>query len=89
VDLAEQSICFAAEAVRNRINDFVSNMDRPSVIYRPKLSLDGNMWIALFGDNLQEGVVGIGTSPNEAMYQFDNAWYEKTDALSPNSEGKR
>jgi hypothetical protein len=41
---------------------------------RPALSLDGNKWIALYGENLQEGVVGIGDSPAEAMRDFDRAW---------------
>lgn len=48
---------------------------RPSYIWRPHLAKDGNSWIALFGDNLAEGVVGCGDSPDEAMRDFDKAWY--------------
>lgn len=50
----------------------------PSVIYKPKLMRDGNAWIALLGDNLQDGVVGTGSTPAEAMRAFDRAWYETT-----------
>ena len=71
---AEESISFAAQQVAKRIENFVSNLDRPSVIFRPKLSMDGNKWIALYGDNLQTSVVGVGESPGEAMFHFDIAW---------------
>ena len=50
---------------------------KPSIIYKPKLSIDGNQWCALYGDNLQEGVCGFGDSPAEAMKAFDDAWHEK------------
>lgn len=51
---------------------------RPSVLFRPTLSLDGSKWCALYGENLQEGVAGFGDSPDEAMHAFDIAW---TDPL--------
>lgn len=50
---------------------------RPSVLFRPSLSLDGNSWIALLGDNLQSGCVGVGDSPDAAMCDFDVKWYKK------------
>lgn len=50
-------------------------MNRPSYIYRPSLSLDGNKWCALFGENLQSGVAGFGASPAEAYLDFDRAWH--------------
>lgn len=50
---------------------------RPSYLYKPKLIKDGNAWIALLGDNLQEGVASFGSSPDEAYRNFDKVWYEK------------
>ena len=50
---------------------------RPSYLYRPKLSIDGNQWCALMGDNLQDGVAGFGESPEAAYRDFDKAWYAK------------
>lgn len=47
---------------------------RPCVLFRPRIYLDGNMWCALYGDNLQEGVAGFGRSPAEAMTDFDKNW---------------
>ena len=75
--MAAESVCFAAERVTNRMEEYISNMDRPSAIYKPRLSLDGNSWIAVLGENIQEGVVGVGDSPASAMNDFDNAWYKK------------
>ena len=49
-------------------------MQRPSVLFKPKLAKDGNAWIALLGDNLQEGIAGIGDTPSDAMKDFDNNW---------------
>ena len=51
-----------------------SEQRRPSVLYRPALSIDGNQWCALYGDNLQDGVAGFGSSPEAAMADFDKAW---------------
>jgi len=31
------------------------------------ISLDGDQWCALVGDNIQEGVAGFGNSPVEAL----------------------
>ena len=36
---------------------------RPSVLFRPTLSLDGTQWCALYGTNIQE-----------AMRDFDRQW---------------
>jgi hypothetical protein len=50
---------------------------RPSAVYRPALSIDGNQWCALYGENLQDGVSGFGDSPELAMQSFDSNWYTK------------
>lgn len=65
----------AAESIRQAASEY----ERPSVLYRPKLAPDGNAWIALYGENLQESVAGYGDSPAEAMRAFDNAWYAKAN----------
>lgn len=56
-------------------------MARPSVLFKPTLGADGDMWCALLGENLQEGVAGFGKTPAEAMLAFDTAFYkERTPA---------
>ena len=49
-------------------------MQRPSVLYKPKLSKDGNQWCALYGENLHDGIAGFGDTPAEAMIDFDKEW---------------
>jgi len=58
------------------IHDFYA----PSVRFRPTLSLDGTLWCALYGDNLQDGVAGWGPSPDLAMRSFDVAWTARLPA---------
>ena len=52
----------------------IGERERPSYLWKPKLSIDGNQWCALYGENLQDGVAGFGESPAKAMLEFDRAW---------------
>lgn len=54
--------------------DVARKLMKPHVKMRPAISLDGNMWCALYGENIQDGVVGYGLSPEQAMAAFDRAW---------------
>lgn len=74
-DVIRQSVNFAV--FENAARELLGEQTRPSVLHRPQLSADGNAWIALYGENLQTGVVGIGNSPEEAMRNFDVAWHQK------------
>ena len=47
---------------------------RPSAIYKPKVYLDGDVWCALYGSNIQEGVCGFGGTPADAVGDFDKSW---------------
>jgi hypothetical protein len=49
-------------------------MARPSVLFRPELTQDGNAWLAIYGD-LPTGCVGVGDTPAAAMADFDKVWY--------------
>ena len=48
----------------------------PHVLMRPAIYPDGNMWCALYGANLQEGVAGFGETPEAACADFDKNWRE-------------
>lgn len=50
---------------------------RPCVLFKPSLSVDGDQWCALYGDDLQRGVAGFGDSPALAMQDFDKNWKER------------
>jgi hypothetical protein len=47
---------------------------RPFMLLRPSISVDGDQWCALYGENLQDGVAGFGDSPESAAKAFDAAW---------------
>ena len=53
-------------------------MSRPSVLYRPRLFVDGDQYCLLLGENLQEGVAGFGDTPELAADNFDEMWFEST-----------
>lgn len=48
---------------------------RPSLLWKPRLFIDGNQWCALYGENLHAGVAGFGDTPDKAMGDFDLNWY--------------
>jgi hypothetical protein len=62
INIAEEAAITAAE------------QRRPCVLYRPALSIDGNQWCALYGEDLQSGIAGFGDTPHLAMLDFDNTW---------------
>ena len=65
----------AAETVRGAVSEY----ERPSVIFKPSLFVDGNKWCALYGIDLQAGVAGFGDSPADAMWDFDRQWEKKIE----------
>ena len=73
-EFASSAICHAAEMVTRSWQEAAWEQQRPCVMFKPTLSKDGNMWCALFGDDLQVGVAGFGPRPIDAMWAFDQAW---------------
>ncbi len=43
----------------------------PSAVRRPRLFIRGELWIALLGPSVEEGIVGIGPSVVAALRAFD------------------
>lgn len=44
---------------------------------RPKVSIDGNKWCVLYGENLQDGVAGFGDTLYLAILDFNTAFQTK------------
>ncbi len=63
----------------------------PTVLMRPALIADGNMWCLLYGDNLQVGVAGFGETPEQAAINFDSAWLNQRTpaAMFKSSKAKK
>lgn len=64
--IIQQEFCIAA-----------AEMARPSVVYKPSIGPDGDMWCVLLGENLMEGIAGFGKTVAEAMTNFDQAFYKQ------------
>lgn len=60
--------------IRDGFQGLLSSYDRPSAVYRPRLFVDGVSYCALYGENLQDGCVGFGETPDKAMWDFDKNW---------------
>ena len=75
-NMAANAICHSADMVKISWQEAAWEYQRPSVVFKPVLAKDGDMWCALFGDNLQEGVAGFGETQAKAMYAFDTAWQQ-------------
>jgi hypothetical protein len=45
-----------------------------SALYRPRLLLRGQLWVALLGPNIEEGIVGIGPTIEAALHAFDDRY---------------
>ncbi len=54
-----------------------SEQQRPSVLFKPLLSIDGDQYCVLYGSDLQTGIAGFGESPELAMLDFDKMWKKK------------
>lgn len=52
-------------------------MQRPSAIFKPVLSVDGNQYCFLLGEDLMSGIAGFGSTVSEAATAFDVAFYEE------------
>lgn len=45
---------------------------------KPKITLDGNQYCCLYGDNLQEGISGFGDTPYAAVIDFNKQFHLKS-----------
>ena len=43
----------------------------PSAVHRPRLFVRGELWIALLGPSVEDGIVGIGPNVAAALRAFD------------------
>jgi len=75
--LRDASLSYYADRVAARAMDAAAEYDRPSTVYKPRLFIDGNVWCAIYGEDIQNGVCGWGKSPAEAFADFDRKWCEE------------
>jgi hypothetical protein len=66
-----RAVHYAAAAVEQMEHYCVEHPGSPSAVRRPQLFFRGDLWIALLGANLAEGIVGIGSTVGAALRAFD------------------
>jgi hypothetical protein len=77
--VAKFDISWAVARWHDAINQIEYEVLRPFHLIKPKITLDGNMYCCLYGDNLHEGIAGFGKSPDDAGRAFDKAWVKEIE----------
>jgi hypothetical protein len=62
---------YAAEAIEQMEIYCAAHPESPSAMRRPKLFFRSDLWIALLGPSIEEGIVGIGPNVTAALRAFD------------------
>jgi len=62
---------YAAASAEEMEHYCVQHPGSPSALRRPQLFVRGDLWIALLGPNVEEGIVGIGSTVWAALRAFD------------------
>ena len=65
---------YAAAAIEQMDIYCTAHPNSPSAMRRPKLFVRSDLWIALLGPNIEEGIVGIGPSIAAALRAFDTQY---------------
>jgi hypothetical protein len=66
-----QVLDYAAAAIEQMKIYCAAHPGSPSAMRRPQLFFRSDLWIALLGPSLEEGIVGIGPTVAAALRAFD------------------
>jgi hypothetical protein len=62
---------YAAAAVEQMEHYCTAHPGSPSAVRHPQLFFRSDLWIALLGPSVEEGIVGIGPTVSAALRAFD------------------
>jgi hypothetical protein len=62
---------YAVTAIEQMTIYCTAHPDSPSAVRQPKLFIRNDLWIALLGPSIDEGIVGIGPTVAAALRAFD------------------
>ena len=65
------AVDYTAAAIEQMDIYCIAHPDSPSAVRRPKLFVRSDLWIALLGPSIEEGIVGIGPNIAAALRAFD------------------
>lgn len=71
-------ISWLGAQAQNAISAVEMEYTRPSVMFKPKLTIDGNSYCALYGEDIMSGCAGFGATADAAMRDFDRNWQSST-----------
>ena len=83
---------YAASAIEQMKHYCVAHPGSPSAVRRPQLFVRGDLWIALLGPNVEEGIVGIGSTVRAALRAFDAQYLAgrlPNDTISPSMKPRQ
>jgi hypothetical protein len=66
-----RSVNYAGTAIEQMKVYCASHPGSPSAVRRPQLFFRSDLWIALLGPTIEEGIVGIGPTVTAALRAFD------------------
>src|SRR5262252_9342232 len=65
------AVDYAATAIEQMDIYCIAHPESPSAMRRPKLFVRSDLWIALLGPSMEEGIAGIGPTIAAALRAFD------------------
>lgn len=76
-DAARQAfdISWARDIVMQEMTAAAYEHRRPTAVFKPELSVDGNAYCFLLGEDLMSGVAGFGETVEQAAADFDKNWH--------------
>src|SRR5438034_11214404 len=78
---------YAAAAMQQMEFYCTAHPGSPSAVRKPQLFFRGDLWIALLGPSVEEGIVGIGPTVATALRAFDVQYLAglrpPSDAIKP------
>jgi hypothetical protein len=69
-----QAMDYAAAAIEQMELYCQAHPGSPAAVRRPRLFVRGELWIALLGPSVEEGIVGIGSTVTAALRAFDSQY---------------
>lgn len=75
---------YAGAAIEEMKSYCASHPGSPSAVRRPQLFFRSDLWIALLGPTIEEGIVGIGPTVAAALRAFDAQY--RAGGRPPNEE---
>jgi hypothetical protein len=59
------------EPAETRERYYTAHPRSPSAVHRPRVFFQNNVWVALLGRSIEEGIVGLGSTAEAALAAFD------------------